>query len=135
MPMPPNLSAHITAVVAFLSSILAAIHPGFTINPIVQEAVVPLGVAIAGLLEASHVNLKGKALQFAHEYSMQAAKIAAEAKTILASPVAKTIEATLPVTYTTGLATVVGDVTNVATTLVNDTQPAAEGSGEAARPL
>lgn len=135
MPMPSNLSAHIAAFISFLGAVLAAIHPGFTINPAVQQSAVPVGIAIAGLLELSHVNLKTKALQFAHEYSMQAAKIAADAKTVLASPVAKVIETEVPATYTTGLMTVVDNATKDVDTVVADTQPPAEGSGEAARPL
>lgn len=52
--MTKTISTHITALISGATSILALIHPGFTLNPAVQGVAVAIPALIAGFVEVLH---------------------------------------------------------------------------------
>lgn len=76
--MPNSLSTHIAAVVSTVVAAIAAVHPGFKLNPTDEAIIVSFGVSIAGLLELFHVNTKALVLKYAHELDLLKASITAK---------------------------------------------------------
>lgn len=52
--MTKNLSTHITALLSGITSVVALVHPGFHINPVVQTIAFALPAVFAAALEALH---------------------------------------------------------------------------------
>ena len=67
--MTKHISTHITAALSGATSLLALIHPGFHLNPVVQGFAFALPAIFAAAIEALH---------FVKTHSAQADLIAAE---------------------------------------------------------
>jgi len=68
--MTKTISTHVTALLSGATSILALLHPGFHLNPVVQGIAVGVPAIIAGAIEAldfvKHHNLKENLLAADH---------------------------------------------------------------------
>ena len=73
--MPKNLSAHVTSVLAFVTGLIAAIHPGFTINAEVQKIVVIAAPVVIVVMQGLHINYKTVWMKCYHEMMMQERRI------------------------------------------------------------
>lgn len=66
--MPNNLSAHVVSVLAFISGLVAVVHPGFHIDPALEKEIVAGVVLLVGAMQSFHINLKKVWLQGYNAY-------------------------------------------------------------------
>lgn len=76
--MPNNTSAHVTTIVSWLTAILAAVHPGFTLPPTVQTVAVAAFGLIGGIAQLFHINLKKEWLKGYNAFQLLRTQIAAD---------------------------------------------------------
>lgn len=80
--MPNSISTHISSLVGVAVAAIAVFHPGFSLTTAQESIIVSIGTGGALVLQLAHINLKGKALQFAHELQMLVAKVEPAAKVV-----------------------------------------------------
>ena len=73
--MPNSISTHVSAFIALVVSAVAALHPGFTLNPTITETLVTVGTLGALVLELCHVNLKTLVVKYQHDLDVLGATL------------------------------------------------------------
>jgi len=74
--MPTSVSTHVSSLLGIVLSAVAVFHPGFTLTTTETGIVIAIGTGGALLLQALHINLKGTALKYLHEFQMQERRLA-----------------------------------------------------------
>lgn len=130
--MPNSISTHVSSLVGVVVSILAALHPGFTLSPTVTAIIVSIGSGGALLLQLAHITLKGTALKYLHEAQMFEQSLVATGTKVVSAveSTAKTTESVLKpvVTETPVVVPVVTTSTPALAVAFSPTPAHAEGS-------
>ncbi len=79
--MPTSTSTHVSSLLALVASVLAVVHPGFSLSPDLQAKIVEIGLVAATLFQLAHVGVKALALKLLHEFQLQQQLISAATPT------------------------------------------------------